>query len=110
MKSAIAALALGAAGANAFVTPNAIVGRVATKSSRQVCSITCLVSLDSGTFHELNILRSKGRLVLHLQAPQLASSLVRMSYGSSALNKPQRAFSVRLAWSALHAVTDEMCS
>lgn len=36
MKSAIAALALGALGAEAFVTPNAVVGRVATRSARQV--------------------------------------------------------------------------
>lgn len=37
MKSAIAALALGAAGASAFVTPNAVVGRVAARqSSRKV--------------------------------------------------------------------------
>ena len=37
MKSAVAALALGAVGANAFVTPNAVVSRVATQSARQVC-------------------------------------------------------------------------
>lgn len=37
MKSAIAALALGAVGASAFVTPNAVFGRVATRSTRQVC-------------------------------------------------------------------------
>lgn len=36
MKSAIAALAIGAVGTNAFVTPNAVVGRVATRSARQV--------------------------------------------------------------------------
>ncbi|CAM9990300.1 unnamed protein product [Ectocarpus sp. 12 AP-2014] len=36
MKSAIAALALGAVGSNAFVTPNAVVGRVASRSARQV--------------------------------------------------------------------------
>ncbi|CAM9274106.1 unnamed protein product [Scytosiphon promiscuus] len=36
MKSAIAALALGALGAEAFVTPNAVVGRVATRSARQL--------------------------------------------------------------------------
>lgn len=37
MKSAIAALALGSVGTTAFVTPNAVVGRVATHSMRQVC-------------------------------------------------------------------------
>lgn len=40
MKSAIAALALGAVGTNAFVTPNAVVGRVATRSARQVLFFT----------------------------------------------------------------------
>lgn len=44
MKSAIAALALGAAGANAFVTPNAVAGRVVTRSARQVYSSSCVSS------------------------------------------------------------------
>lgn len=51
MKSAIVALAFGAVSANAFVTPNAIVGRVATRSARQASghALNTPTSLDTST-------------------------------------------------------------
>ena len=51
MKSAIAALALGSIGANAFVTPNAVTARVATKSARQASEDVGLTSPSTGYFY-----------------------------------------------------------
>lgn len=64
MKSAIVALAFGAVSANAFVTPNAIVGRVATRTARQASGHTLNTHVTGFTYtryFESSLSRSEPR-------------------------------------------------